>query len=56
MHFLLLKNKELKLHPKFADIINDFQNFYDLSGYSLKEIDTFLWLAGKEHSPKKYRK
>jgi len=52
--FYEFKREELKIYPKFIEIINCFKDFYNLEDFSLREIDIFLWLAGKEHFPKKY--
>ncbi len=45
----------LKDYSRFIEIIKSFQRFYGLEKYSLREIDIFLWLAGKEWFPKKYK-
>lgn len=50
------KKGDLKNYEKFIEIIKKFQNTYGLSGFSLREIDIFLWLAGKKYFPKKYGK
>ena len=47
---------DLKNYEKFIEIIKNFQSFYKLENYSLREIDIFLWLAGKEWFPRKYRR
>jgi len=44
----------LKQYRHFVQIIEAFQSFYELTEYSLREIDIFLWLAGKEWFPKNY--
>ena len=48
------KKGDLKTYEKFIEIIRNFQNTYGLSGFSLREIDIFLWLAGKKYFPRKY--
>ena len=53
--FSEFKNSDLKDYKKFKVIINDFQLFYGLQKYSLKEIDKFLWQFGKEYFPKNYK-
>ena len=50
------KKIDLKKYSKFIDVINNFKSFYKLSSFSMKEIDTYLWLAGKEYFPKNYKK
>jgi hypothetical protein len=46
---------DLKDYGRFIEIIKSFQSFYKLEKFSLREIDIFLWLAGKEWFPKKYK-
>ncbi|MGD0518246.1 MAG: hypothetical protein ABSA26_11985 [Thermoguttaceae bacterium] len=46
---------DLKNYGHFIEIIKSFQSFYKLEKYSLREIDIFLWLAGKECFPRKYK-
>ena len=46
---------DLKDYGRFIEIIKSFQGFYNLDEFSLREIDIFLWLAGKEWFPKKYK-
>lgn len=46
---------DLKNYERFIHIIKSFQSFYELEKFSLREIDIFLWLAGKEWFPKKYK-
>lgn len=49
-------NKEdLKSYPVFINIIEDLRNFYKVNSYSLRELDIFLWLAGKEYFPNNYK-
>ncbi len=40
--------KALKDYPKFVEIIKAFRNFYGLDYYTLKQIDIYLWLLGKD--------
>ena len=53
-HFSNFKKEDLKIYPKYRQILLEFQNFYGLQNYNLKEIDRYLWQAGKEYFPKKY--
>ena len=46
---------DLKDYCRFIEIIKGFQSFYKLEKFSLREIDIFLWLAGKEWFPRKYK-
>ena len=53
--FAKFKTKELKHYPSFHDILLQFMAFYGLNGFSLKQIDKYLWQIGKEYFPKKYK-
>ena len=46
---------DLKDYCRFIEIIKGFQSFYKLEKFSLREIDIFFWLAGKEWFPRKYK-
>ena len=48
------KKDDLKSYSRFIEIIEKFRAYYELSGFSLREIDIYLWLAGKHHFPNKY--
>lgn len=34
-------------YSTFRRVIEDFRNYYSLTGLTLKEVDKFLWLSGK---------
>lgn len=53
--FSNFKKNELKNYIKFKCVIRDFQRFYGLEIYSLKELDKFLWQFGKKYFPKNYK-
>ena len=50
--FSSFKTKDLKDYRKFKGILLDFQRYYKLERFNLKEIDRYLWLLGKEFFPK----
>lgn len=50
------KNEDLKDYAKFKQILIKFRKYYQLESFSLKEIDKYLWQAGKQYFPKKYGK
>lgn len=52
--FYSFKNDDLKYCPKLSEIIKKFQFFYKLENYTLKEIDRYIWLLGKDYIPKNY--
>ena len=54
--FYEFKNKDLKDYVKFKNILIEFQKYYGLEQFNLKEIDKYLWLLGKEKFPKNYGK
>jgi hypothetical protein len=52
--FASFKKDELKIYYRFIEIIHEFKKFYNLDNFSLREIDIYLWLAGKKYFPNKY--
>lgn len=51
-----IKRKDLKTYKNFIETLDCFTNFYDLDGFSRKEIDRYLWLLGKQYFPKSNNK
>jgi len=45
---------DLKDYQRFIKIIKNFQKYYNLHDFTLRQIDIYLWLAGKEYFPNKY--
>lgn len=54
--FFEFKDKDLKDYRIFKDVLLAFRRHYGLDRFSLKEIDQYLWLLGKEKFPKIYPK
>lgn len=54
--FDTFKNEEIKSYLRFKEILLNFRNFYDLKEFDLKQIDKYLWQAGKRYFPKNYKK
>ncbi|MBQ9181052.1 MAG: hypothetical protein IJ134_00190 [Bacilli bacterium] len=52
--FSNFKSNDLKDYVKFKNILIDFKKFYDIDEFNLRDIDKYLWIAGKEYFPKKY--
>lgn len=52
--FFDFDDSELKIYPKFKNILIEFRSFYGLENYNLKELDKYLWQFGKEYFPKNY--
>lgn len=53
-NFYEFKNQDLKDYVIFKKVLIEFQRYYDLRQFNLKEIDKYLWLLGKEKFPKQY--
>lgn len=52
--FAKFNKDDLKDYVKFKDILIRFKKFYNIDKYNLRDIDKYLWIAGKEYFPKKY--
>lgn len=50
-HFATFQRQDLRQYARFREVITVFREHYGLSGFSLKDIDKFLWLAGKQFYP-----
>ena len=48
------KKDDLKDYITFKKVLKDFKKFYDIDEFNLRDIDKYLWIAGKEYFPKKY--
>ncbi|MCX8061255.1 MAG: hypothetical protein QXS54_01325 [Candidatus Methanomethylicaceae archaeon] len=44
-------HQDLLKYDRFRQIVRNFQRHYHLTTYNIKDIDKFLWLAGKEYFP-----
>lgn len=53
--FSTFKHKELKSYQRFNEVLLDFNKTFGLDNFSLKDLDTYLWLLGKEIFPKKVK-
>lgn len=54
-NFFDFKNEDLKQYSEFKNILMKFREYYGLEKYSLKEIDKYLWQAGKKYFPRNYK-
>lgn len=52
--FSKFTKNDLKDYTKFRNILLEFKKFYNIDEYNLRDIDKYLWIAGKEYFPKKY--
>jgi len=55
-NFSDFKNNDLRDFTSFMRIISDLKTHYQINDVSLKDIDKFLWMYGKEKFPTKYLK
>lgn len=46
--FSTFKRSELKNYTRFKAILLDFRKHYQLESFTLRQLDTYLWLLGKE--------
>ena len=51
--FANFEDNDLKKYHMFKDVINQFQKYFLLEEFTVKEIDKYLWLCGKEYFPRK---
>lgn len=54
-NFSKFNNNDLKEYKLFYRILTEFQCFYNLDKFNLKEIDKYLWQTGKEFFPRNYK-
>ena len=47
--FAAFRNDELKNYSRFKSILEEFQYFYHLDKYNLKELDKYIWQLGKTY-------
>ena len=43
------KRVQLKDYKIFKKVIVDFKEYYNIKKYSFRDIDKYLWIAGKEY-------
>lgn len=53
--FYEFRKADLKNYVSYRNILLKFQSYYNLNMFNLKEIDKYLWQAGKYYFPKKYK-
>lgn len=52
--FSSFQDGELKDYVVFNRVLHDFQRYYHLEPYNLKQLDRYLWLLGKQEFPRNY--
>lgn len=53
-NFFDFSKTDLKIYPNYKEILMKFKKYYRLEKFTLKEIDKYLWQAGKQYFPRKY--
>lgn len=54
--FSSFRRDDLKHYESLVRIIEEFRTHYELQSFSLRQIDIFLWLAGRDHFPRRYNR
>lgn len=52
--FSTFKNSDLKNFSEFKKVIIQFQEYYKIEEFSVKNIDRYLWQLGKHYFPRNY--
>jgi len=47
--FAKFTSADLKDYTRFVPIVQKFSEAFDLTSFTLKEVDAYLWLTGKKH-------
>jgi hypothetical protein len=47
--FCKFTQADLRHYPIFVNIIRDFQSYYGVAQFNFKELDHYLWMAGREY-------
>lgn len=47
-HFCSFRDKDLKSYRTYTNVILALQKYYGLDSFTVKDIDKYLWLLGKE--------
>lgn len=47
--FAKFENDDLRDYPKFVSVVKQFRTYYGLEKYNLKDLDRYLWQAGKKY-------
>lgn len=53
-NFYNFPRTDLKSYARYREILEKFRIFYKLDSFDLKQIDKYLWQAGKKYFPKNY--
>ncbi len=52
--FFKFSYEDCRDYKKFYSILNAFREFYKLNDFTLRQLDIYLWQAGKDYFTKKY--
>lgn len=52
--FYNFKKVDLKIYSNYKRVLVNFRDYYHLNQFDLKQIDQYLWQAGKKYFPKNY--
>jgi len=52
--FFAFKRRDLKNYEQYRQILEEFRKYFKLTAFDLKQIDKYLWQAGKKYFPKDY--
>ena len=45
--FAEFHREDLRVYPKFREVVIQFRDFYNLGSFNFKAVDKFLWLQGQ---------
>jgi hypothetical protein len=46
--FCKFRRSDLRDYPTFVKVMEAFRSFYQLERFSLRDVDIYLWLSGKQ--------
>lgn len=54
-YFADFKKSDLRDYEKFYNVLQEFKKHFKLEQFTLREIDKYLWQAGKHYFPKNFK-
>lgn len=54
--FMMFSKNDLRIYGRFVEVLRNFRQYFALEGFTLKELDRYLWLCGRDHFGRNYRK
>lgn len=52
--FHVFSRRDLKSYATFVEVILAFRDYYNLQAFTLRQVDVYLWLGGKQAFPPVY--